>query len=677
MTSTLANLQLVGVELTAALVDGRVWFAIFTALLFGGVCLALGTWVARRVGLLEPGAPVGEMIGVGLGSGLLIVAVSWAAVFSGGRSAFTPVAIGFAITGVIVLRRRIRRSPQGPLLSASASLPGRVDPGHPRWSNVLALLAGAGFVVLAGLLYGSTMAPSPRDGVQPVEFMDEAYYSALGADLARTGTETIYSPSGFAEIPGLPAQTWYHWGELWLAAIAIALFGLDPILARHYVVLPLVLLAAAALTGTIVRRLTGTSSRRAFLFGAVASLFLAPIPLPGPFFSSWATGLVFGITSYGLAAVVVLLILYVVARHRSLAPSPALSVFSGSVIASILPAHIVIALLAVVGTASVLILQSFRALVGRVSLPGLPRAWSGTLIVAGLLLSATAGWGILTGHGIGTSGLSSDVLPFNDSWRESVGSILLGSGALLAIPVGWLVFRKKAVLQGWIFIGAMALLGAGALAWGARLGDFTMFHVFFGGIAVFATPVAAVALWMLLRNLRRTGRLRLAAALVILCGVQLEVGVLAGIFRMQQFGPHDYQPISVSLLAAIEQLPPNAKLAYACAPSEEVAIWDPRLVSIDAHTGRPVVPMCFEAETFGALNGTQTPPASQSPLFREAPQRTLYPTLAAQPSPASVAAFLKQDGIDYIYADSVHPNSLVPGAVLLDSAGGAQVLRIP
>jgi hypothetical protein len=87
--------------------------------------------------------------------------------------------------------------------------------------------------------------------------------------------------------------------------------------------------------------------------------------------------------------------------------------------------------------------------------------------------------------------------------------------------------------------------------------------------------------------------------------------------------------------------------------------------------------MCFEAETFGALNGTQTPPASQSPLFQEAPQRTLYPTLAAQPSPASVAAFLKQDGIDYIYADSVHPNSLVPGAVLVDSVGGAQVLRIP
>ena len=47
--------------------------------------------------------------------------------------------------------------------------------------------------------------PSPRDGVQPLEFMDEAYYAILGADLAETGTETMYSPSGFTRHPGSAA----------------------------------------------------------------------------------------------------------------------------------------------------------------------------------------------------------------------------------------------------------------------------------------------------------------------------------------------------------------------------------------------------------------------------------------------------------------------------------------
>src|SRR6185369_1671484 len=62
---------------------------------------------------------------------------------------------------------------------------------------VPALLGGAVFIAAVALLYGATMAPSPREGVQPVEFSDEAYYSVLGADLARTGTESLFSPSGF------------------------------------------------------------------------------------------------------------------------------------------------------------------------------------------------------------------------------------------------------------------------------------------------------------------------------------------------------------------------------------------------------------------------------------------------------------------------------------------------
>ena len=136
------------------------------------------------------------------------------------------------------------------------------------------MICGALFVVVVALLYGATMAPSPRDGVQPVEFSDEAYYSVLGADLAKSGTESLYSPSGF-EI-GPPPQTWYHWGEIWLASALIWAFDADPIQARHLSVLPVLLLAVPALTGTLVRRMTGTTSRGAFLFGFFASCSSRP-----------------------------------------------------------------------------------------------------------------------------------------------------------------------------------------------------------------------------------------------------------------------------------------------------------------------------------------------------------------------------------------------------------------
>lgn len=72
-------------------------------------------------------------------------------------------------------------------------------------SLVVAVLASACFIVVVGLVNGSTLVQSPRYGEQPLEFMDEAFYSVLGADLTTTGTETIYSPSGFSELA--PLQT--------------------------------------------------------------------------------------------------------------------------------------------------------------------------------------------------------------------------------------------------------------------------------------------------------------------------------------------------------------------------------------------------------------------------------------------------------------------------------------
>ena len=66
-----------------------------------------------------------------------------------------------------------------------------------------------------------------------------------------------------------------------------------------------------------------------------------------------------------------------------------------------------------------------------------------------------------------------------------------------------------------------------------------------------------------------------------------------------------------------------------------------------------------------------------SPLFAAAPQRALYPTWDAKPSPAAITTFLKANGIDYIYVDKVHPNTLVPDAVPVATDGETQVLRIP
>ena len=88
--------------------------------------------------------------------------------------------------------------------------------------------------------------------------------------------------------------------------------------------------------------------------------------------------------------------------------------------------------------------------------------------------------------------------------------------------------------------------------------------------------------------------------------------------------------------------------------------------------------MCFQAETFGLDDRhAESRPTSPSPLFRWAPQRALYPDSGAQPSAASVVAFLKANGIEYIYADALHPNTLVPDAVPIATSGDTQVLRLP
>ena len=96
-------------ELLITAWSGDVWVSIGEALLFGAVSLVFGTWVSRTVGLLGADAPAGETLAVGLASGLMVLAAWWAAIWSGGRSSFTPVAVGFGVAIALALARRARR----------------------------------------------------------------------------------------------------------------------------------------------------------------------------------------------------------------------------------------------------------------------------------------------------------------------------------------------------------------------------------------------------------------------------------------------------------------------------------------------------------------------------------------------------------------------------------------
>ena len=609
----------------------------------------------------------------------MVLAAWWAAIWSGGRSSFTPVAVGFAVAiGLAVAQRARRHVAEAALVSEAVIEDGAATPRPSRRRfPVLTALAGGVFVVAVALLYGSTLAPSPRDGVQPIEKTDMAFYAVLGRDLAATGTETSTLLSGFSELPGAPAQLWYHWGELWLASAIIRIFGTAPMLARYIVVLPLLLLAAAALTGTLVRRMGRTTSRRAFLFGFLACLVLAPMPLiTGPYFSVWHAGMIVLIAAFGLAAVAVLFGLYSLAMLGKLRPTWPTACFVGCAVALILPAHIVIALLGLIGVGAVWAKRiGFSLLAARRQAPALP-IWRRTAIVTLIALSSSVGWGLITGHGIGGGGSMASLSPFTASWRDSIVIVTLEAGLFLAIPFAWLFTRRDRPVFAETCLATMALLVTGAIAWGWGYSTLSMFYFFFGGIAVFATPIAAVATWLLLKRMRTGRHPRLAVGIVALCVVQLELGVVLGLARLQGGSP-DVEPIPVNLLAAIEQLPADAKLAYACQPLEEVSFVNSKLLGIDAHTGRRVVPMCFEADVIGPLFGA--PPSTQMPDagFASAPQLTLYPNSAARPSSLEVAAFLKAHSIDYIYADSKHPNSLVAGAVPIAAIGQFAILRIP
>ena len=229
-------------------------------------------------------------------------------------------------------------------------------------------------------------------------------------------------PPGSRRSSARRSQIWYHWGELWLASLVVNLLGVTSLAARSFVVLPVLLLAAATLTGTLVRRVTGTTSRGAFVFGFLACLFLAPVPLlSGPFFGDWAVGLIFGITLYGLAAVAVLLAMYGLTVLTDRPPTWALAGFVGTTFALLLPAHLILALLAIVGVGAAVTVHAARSLRAARRLPAVSQLWRRTLIWSAVALVVTLVWGALTGHGVGGSGASAGVSPFNADVARHAG----------------------------------------------------------------------------------------------------------------------------------------------------------------------------------------------------------------------------------------------------------------
>jgi len=65
------------------------------------------------------------------------------------------------------------------------------------------------------------------------------------------------------------------------------------------------------------------------------------------------------------------------------------------------------------------------------------------------------------------------------------------------------------------------------------------------------------------------------------------------------------------------------------------------------------------------------------PAFSMAPQSALFPTAKARPAEGELIAFLRANGVRYLFVDATHPNTLLPGAVPFRTSGSTQLLRVP
>lgn len=646
--------------LGAAAADVRVWIALALAVGAIAILVPLGVLASRRVGILSAESDRLETFSLGLSVALVAFAAVWAAIASAGASVFAPSAV--TVVAAIAI------APGRPTLRPRLDRP-----------SVTAALWVVAFIVAIGFLYAATIAPSPRYGLQPIEFFDTGYYAVLGADLAETGRESIYSPAGFDQVSGVPPQTWYHWGELWLAASVIALTDISPLHARHLVVLPILLLAVASTVGSAVRHVVSRQSTEYVLLAAGAALFLAPIPvLHDPDIEWFARALVISITQYGLAVVVIAIAAHATVRHT--APTPTNRLLAAALGAAFMASHIGLAVTAL-GAASILTLLYVvhgvwlagpRRVAFRTSLAQTQLVW---LAMIGSASTLVWGWG--TGHGLGGLAPIEGIAPFDAAWARAIMETVVGAGVILAVPLAWLVTGNRTEGLHRLLVGAVLSVALGAAAWGVMVADLNSFHLFFGSIVTILTPAVAIASVALLHRLRARRRAALASVVLACVLGQTVIAALIAGLQLRGFGPLPYTPTPVAALEALRSLPPGSKAAYGCNPLENFAPWDASLVSLDAHTGVRMVPMCFMADRPRRILGRELDASIESPYFAIAPQRELYPELGASPSSEAVRSFLLANGVAYLFVDTAHPHLLVPDAlpVFVDDGVGIYQIR--
>ena len=294
----MTSLQSLAQELALTIASSEVWLSIALALLLGGLCLVVGICVTRTVGLLEGTPRPGRRSVSGSAP------ASWSWQLGGRRSGQAGVARSPRWRSVSLSRsgwplaRRARRPPRRRrdlehqvTDGARQRVGGRASEAHgaPHRDLGRRRLHRRDRACCTGRPWRRVRATAS----QPVEFVDEAFYAVLGRDLATTGTETNLSALRLLRARGPADADLVPLGR----AVArrrpsITLFGTAPLAARYFVVLPV----AAARRGRPDRhaRPSHDAGRRRgepTLFGFLACLFLAPVPLiPGPFFSSWAVG---------------------------------------------------------------------------------------------------------------------------------------------------------------------------------------------------------------------------------------------------------------------------------------------------------------------------------------------------------------------------------------------------
>jgi len=652
-----------GTDFGALIADSRLPAAFVVAIIATAGLTLIGGLASAAVRIPPADASTAERLGLGLVTGTLLVASWTATAMSAGRSSFAPVGVGFAVV-LAVAAARDRRAFLGRARAWVAGL---------EWRTVFVSLAICAAALIAiSVVYGTTIAPSPRDGVQPLDFADSAYYSVLSRDLARTGIESGYSPSGFDVIPGLAPQFWYHWGELWLAAGLIEGLGLDATVARHFVVLPVLVIAVAWMVGCTTQRLLGRDRWSDFVLGAAGSVLLAPLPThAATYFGSVARGSLFGITTYGLGLLVVAVTLYlIVTSTKDRAERDA---FTGVTAATLLPAHIALAMVTLAASLLLGALVVARQWWRRRRIEVDRRVWR-ISAAAFLAVAATVIWGTITGHGL--AGGETFGAPFGLRWLDTVLLVALGGGVFLVLPIALVVARGSRPVLAASAAALITIILVGAVAWGYTVVEFNSFHLFIGPIVAFSAPVVVAAYRDVVERTRGRGYRALAATLMALLVAQLGLGSVTAVARLEDLGPGEKPAIPIPVLEAIRALPVDAKIAYRCDPLGEYAIWNPELLGIALHADRPMVAMCFQVDVTPAFYGLPVSADRMSRYFRRAPQRSLYPSIDAAPTDDAVRELLDDYGIAYLYADPDHPNLLSSGVQLVYAFEGFTISRV-